>query len=182
MAAGAAPCPVRSRNWLSIVDRATHGIWGGDVSPHQGLYVVFFFASFLSITLKALTSPAGSGPAIGTPPPASAGDVSRAAPPQLVLNVVANRKAFIPSSAALTLLRLTIVAVPFGPVGPLAVVERFFRSRDRRMGVLGVAAFPFAQRRRRSPDFHLFRHCGLHSTDQNGRCNSCISVTRITSR
>jgi hypothetical protein len=100
---------------------ATHGIWGGNVNPHQGLCVAFFFASavafisgfasFLSIAVKALTSPAGSGPAFGTPPPASAGDVSRAAPPQLVLNAVANRKAFIPSSAALTLLRLTIVAV-----------------------------------------------------------------------
>ena len=99
---------------------ATHGIWGGDVSPHQGLYVAFFFASavafisgfasFLSITVKALISPAGSGPAIATPPPASLGGVSRAAPPQVVLNAVANRKASIPSSAVLTLLRLTLVA------------------------------------------------------------------------
>jgi hypothetical protein len=38
------------------------------------------FASFLSITVKAITSPAGSGPAIAMPPPASrdsAGSVVR---------------------------------------------------------------------------------------------------------
>jgi hypothetical protein len=100
---------------------ATHGIWGGDVSPHQGIYVAVFFASavafisgfasFLSITVKALTSPVGSGPGNTTRPPASPGGDFRAAPPQVVLNAVANREAFIPSSAALTLLRLTLVAV-----------------------------------------------------------------------
>jgi hypothetical protein len=56
---------------------ATNGMWGGgQVSPHQGLYVILFFASavafisgfagFLLITVKTLTSPAGSGVAVAT--------------------------------------------------------------------------------------------------------------------
>jgi hypothetical protein len=96
-------------------------MWGGDVSPHQGLYRLFFLASavafisglasFLSITVKAITSPTGSGPAVAMPPPASPSGVSRPARPQVVLDAVAPREAFIPSSAALTILRLTLIAV-----------------------------------------------------------------------
>jgi hypothetical protein len=109
----------------------THGIWSGDVSPHQGLYMLFFFAStvaflsgfvsFLSIAAKAITSPAGSGPA-ATPPPASPGSVYRPACPQIVLDAVAHREVFMPSSAALTILRLTLIAV--------VCVAVFFALRD----------------------------------------------------
>jgi hypothetical protein len=100
---------------------ATRGMWGGDASPHQGLCAAFFFASavaflsgfasFLSITVKALTSPTGAELAAASPPPATPGGVSRAASPHIALDTIANRKAFISSSAALTILRLTLVAV-----------------------------------------------------------------------
>jgi hypothetical protein len=67
---------------------ATRGMWGDDGSPYQGLYAVFFFASavvflsgfasFLSIAVKALTSPTGAELAAASPPPAAPGGVSRA--------------------------------------------------------------------------------------------------------
>jgi hypothetical protein len=90
-------------------------IWGGSVSPYQGLYILGFFsgavaflsgfASFLAIAVKAVTSPTGSRSAIATP--------SRATPPQLSPDAVGKRQASVPSSAgaALTRLRITLVAV-----------------------------------------------------------------------
>jgi len=106
--------------YLSLVG-ATNGMWGGgQTSSHQGLYVIFFFASavafisgfagFLLITVKTLTSPAGSGPAIVTQPPPSTGGISRTASPQVVLDAAGDPKAFIPKSAAFGALRITLVA------------------------------------------------------------------------
>jgi hypothetical protein len=61
------------------------------------------FASFLAIAVRAVTSPTGSGPGIAVP--------SRATPPQLFPG--AAKPAPVPSSAAaaLTRLRITLVAV-----------------------------------------------------------------------
>jgi hypothetical protein len=100
---------------------ATKGMWGGgEASPHQGLYVILFFASavafisgfagFLLITAKTLTSPAESQAAVAMPTSRSAGGVSRAAPPQDALKPVASRKALLPNSASLSALRITLVA------------------------------------------------------------------------
>jgi len=100
---------------------ATNGMWGGgQASPHQGLYVILFFAGavafisgfagFLLITVKTLTSPAGSGPAIVTQPPPSTCGISRTASPQVVLDAAGDPNAFIPNSAAFSALRLTLVA------------------------------------------------------------------------
>jgi hypothetical protein len=101
---------------------ATNGMWGGgQVSPHQGLYVILSFASavafisgfasFLLITVKTLTTPAGSAVTIVTQPLPSGAGVSRAAPAQVAFNAVGDGNPSLPNSAAFNALRLTLVAV-----------------------------------------------------------------------
>jgi hypothetical protein len=79
-------------------------LWGRPASQYQGLYVIGFFAgavaflsgfaSFLAISVKAVTSPTGSRPAITAPSHAS-----------LETSVPGS------AAAALTRLRITLVAV-----------------------------------------------------------------------
>jgi hypothetical protein len=79
-------------------------LWGRPASQYQGLYVIGFFvgavaflsgfASFLAISVKAVTSPAESGPAVAAQSRAS---LQTAVPGS--------------AAAALTRLRITLVAV-----------------------------------------------------------------------
>jgi hypothetical protein len=79
-------------------------LWGRPASQYQGLYIIGFFvgavaflsgfASFLAISVKAVTSPAGSRPAVAAPSRAS---LQTAVPGS--------------AAAALTRLRITLAAV-----------------------------------------------------------------------
>ena len=100
---------------------ASHGMFGGTVSRYWDLYVAGFlagtvafisgFASFLAISVKAVTSPAGSASAIAAPSRASTGAISRVTPPQLLPDALVKRQASVQSSAAAALIRLRITLV-----------------------------------------------------------------------
>jgi|SRR5271165_79337 len=61
-------------------------------------------------------------------------------------------------------------AIPFASAGPVALAERFTRFCRGPIGILGVAALLFPQRRCRSFGFHFLRLRRLHRTRANRRC------------
>jgi hypothetical protein len=123
-----------------------HGVWGGGSPQYQGFYVFCFFlaavaflagfVSFVSITVKALVSPAQSTRYFTPAPHSATAPISPATHPDLFLKAPAQlQTTIVPSHVGAALLRLRIaliamlvlVFIYLGPAGPYRLTTRYGR-------------------------------------------------------